>query len=134
MIYRFELVLSTLEDTTVDVPKAPEYVGGMFAKLVTAGVFSLAHVGKLLKEGGMHPGSLLEGGDALEMIGFVLHTIRTEKGEAAMIDLYRESKLSLEQLLSPDDKKKAGKFETFLEKKNLQCLYPVSTNVSMLFW
>lgn len=42
-----------------------------------------------------------------------------------MFDLYRESKLNLEHFLSPDDKKKVGKFEMFLERKNLQCLYPM---------
>jgi hypothetical protein len=121
--------LSTLEDTTVDVPRAPDYVGGMFAQLVIAGVFSLAQVGKLVNEGGTEPGSLVQLGDGLILIGIVLDSVRKDKSEAAMIDMYRESKVNLEDFVSPDDKKKAGKFETFLERKNLQCLYPVSMRV-----
>jgi translation initiation factor 4G len=45
-----EGVLSLLEDTTVDVPKAPEYLAEMLAKLISAGVLSLSS-GKAFRRG-----------------------------------------------------------------------------------
>ncbi|KAL3683609.1 hypothetical protein R1sor_001631 [Riccia sorocarpa] len=127
----FQMVLSTLEDITVDVPRAPEYVAGMFAKLIAAEIMSLPQVGTLLREGGMDPGSLLDSGDALIIVGSVLDAFRKEKvekgekGEDDMIKLYRNSGLRLEDFIRPPDKKNTRYFESFLERKKLQCLYPM---------
>jgi translation initiation factor 4G len=123
---RLEGVLSLLEDTTVDVPRAPEYLAEMLAKLISAGVLSLSQVGKLLEEGGPEPGSLLEQDVALNIFGAILSTLRKERGEDYMADSYRNSGLQVEDFLSPADKSKGGKLDTFLEKRHLQSLYPVS--------
>ncbi|KAL2612493.1 hypothetical protein R1flu_024185 [Riccia fluitans] len=120
----FQMVLSTMEEITVDVPRAREYVAGMFAKLIAAGIFSLPQVGSLLREGAMEPGIQLDSRDALIIFGCVLDSFRKEKGEEEMIALYRNSGLHLEDFIGPADKKRTG-FESFLEEKKLQCLYPM---------
>ncbi len=124
---RLEGVLSLLEETTVDVPRAPEYLAEMLAKLISAGVLSLSQVGKLLEEGGPEPGSLLEQDVALNIFGAILSTLRKERGEDYMADAYRNSGLQVEDFLLPAvDKSKGGKLDAFLEKRHLQSLYPVS--------
>jgi hypothetical protein len=42
-----------------------------------------------------------------------------------MADSYRNSGLQVEDFLSPADKSKGGKLDTFLEKRHLQSLYPM---------
>ncbi|CAM6045739.1 unnamed protein product [Sphagnum compactum] len=120
-----EGVLSLLEDTTVDVPRAPEYLAEMLAKLISAGVLSLSQVGKLLEEGGPEPGSLLEQDVALNIFGAILSTLRKERGADYMADAYRNSGLQVEDFLLPADKSKGGKLDAFLEKRHLQSLYPM---------
>ncbi|CAA6669768.1 unnamed protein product [Spirodela intermedia] len=58
----FRTVLSSLEDTATDAPRAGEFFGRMLAKVVMEGVMSLAEVGKLIEEGGEEPGRLVEVG------------------------------------------------------------------------
>ncbi|CAM6021361.1 unnamed protein product [Sphagnum balticum] len=120
-----EGVLSLLEETTVDVPRAPEYLAEMLAKLISAGVLSLSQVGKLLEEGGPETGSLLEQDVALNIFGAILSTLRKERGEDYMADAYRNSGLQVEDFLLPADKSKGGKLDAFLEKRHLQSLYPM---------
>eukprot|EP01018_Ginkgo_biloba_P007512 Gb_05240 [translate_table: standard] len=120
----FELVLSSLEDTVVDAPKAPEFLGGILAKIVLADIFSIGDVARLIKDGGLEPGSSLEMGLALDVLGSLLEIIKREKGELVLSDMYRTSGVRLEDFMS-FDLKKPGKFDSFLEKKNIQCLYPL---------
>jgi len=115
--------LSSLEETVVDAPRAPEFFGVIIGKLVVAEILSLAESARIIKEGGLEPGHLLELGLALDVITSVLEFVRREKGEVAMTDMYRTSRLQLEDFMPCD--KKQGEFEAFLEKKKLQFLYPL---------
>ncbi len=120
-------MLSMLEDTIVDVPQAPDLLARMLGKLITAGIFSLAQVGKLLRESGPKPPhSLLETGNALIVFGSLLDTLRKQKGEDAMVHMFKDSGLQVEDFCSPVDKQKGATVDRFLEKSNLQCLHPVS--------
>lgn len=120
-----DIVLSQLADTAVDVPKAPEYLGGLLGNLVLAGVVSLAQVYNLLKDGGAESGELVKKGFALEILGSVLEILRKEKGETHVINVYKSSGLHVENLVPPDEKNQVSNLETFLGRRNLQYLLPV---------
>lgn len=120
-----DIVLSQLVDTAVDVPKAPEYLGGLLGNLVLAGVVSLAQVYNLLKDGGAESGELVKKGFALEILGSVLDILRKEKGEKHVINVYKNSGLHMENLVPPDEKNQVSNLETFLGRRNLQYLLPV---------
>jgi len=120
-----DIVLSQLVDTAVDVPKAPEYLGGLLGNLVLAGVVSLAQVYNLLKDGGAESGELVKKGFALEILGTVLDILRKEKGEKHAINVYKSSGLHVENLVPPDEKNQVSNLETFLGRRNLQYLLPM---------
>lgn len=120
-----DIALSQLVDTAVDVPKAPEYLGGLLGNLVLAGVVSLAQVYNLLKDGGAECGELVKKGFALEILGTVLDILRKEKGEKHAINVYKSSGLHVENLVPPDEKNQVSNLETFLGRRNLQYLLPV---------
>ncbi|PON99784.1 26S proteasome regulatory complex, non-ATPase subcomplex, Rpn1 subunit [Trema orientale] len=81
LLGRFESVLTTLEDTIIDAPKAPQYLGQIFAKLITENVASLGEIGQLIYHGGEEPDCLLNASLAADVLGNVLEFIRLEKGE-----------------------------------------------------
>lgn len=122
---RMERVLSRFVDTVVDVPKAPEFLGMELGRLISAGVFSLSEVGKLLEVAGESPGEVREEGHALPIFGAVLDTYRKEKGEEAMVDAYKSSGLEVENFVSPSEKNRSGRLEVFLKRTNMQKLHPV---------
>ncbi|KAJ7520114.1 hypothetical protein O6H91_20G066900 [Diphasiastrum complanatum] len=124
LVQGFQSVLHSLEDTMFDVPRAPSYLAGIIGKLLAQGVVSLGEVGKLLKEGGMEHGSLLETGDAFNMLVDVLDTLRKERGEATMLQIYEESGLVMEDFLGKADDR-IKKLDEVLERRNLQVLHPV---------
>lgn len=114
-------VLFSLEDTTVDAPKAPEFLGRILAKLVVEGILFIQNIARAIKVGGTEPGSLLENGYGIEVLGTVLEVIKRLKGEPLLSALYSKSGVHLESFMP----KKREDFEGFLKKKNIQCLYPV---------
>ncbi|EXB38358.1 Eukaryotic translation initiation factor 4G [Morus notabilis] len=98
----FESVLKTFEDTVTDAPKAPEYLGCIFAKVITEDVVSLGEIERLIREGGEEPGSLLSGGLAADVLGNILEVIKSEKGENVLTEIIKSSNLRLETFLPPD--------------------------------
>jgi len=122
-----EIVLFSLEDAVVDSPKAPEFLGRILAKLVVEGIFFIQDIARAIKDGGTEPGSLLENGHAIEVLGTVLEDIKRLKGEPVLSALYSKSGVHLESFMP----KKRGDFEGFLKKKNIQCLYPVGISRHM---
>ena len=95
----------------------------ILGKLVVAEILSFAEFARIIKDGGLEPGHLLEIDLAFDVISSVLDFVRREKGEVAMTDMYRTSGLQLQDFMPCD--KKHGEFQAFLEKKKLQCLYPL---------
>lgn len=99
---RFESVLSTLEDAVNDAPRAAEFLGRIFAKVVTESVATLNEIGRLIHDGGEEPGSLLEVGLAADVLGSTLESIKLEKGEDVLSEIRTSSNLRLETFRPPN--------------------------------
>ncbi|XP_017218527.1 eukaryotic translation initiation factor 4G [Daucus carota subsp. sativus] len=105
LVEGFESVLASLEDAVTDAPKAPEFLGGIFAKVVLENVLPLAEIGRLIYEGGEEQGQLVDSGLAAKVIGRVLEIIKIEKGDAVLKQICTGSSLSLENFRPPNSKR-----------------------------
>ena len=110
---RFESVLSNLEDAVNDAPKAPEFLGRIFAKAITEHVVSLKEIGQLIYDGGEQPGRLLEIGLGADVLGSTLEFIKMEKGDAVLSEIRTSSDLLLETFRPPGPIK-SRKLEKFI--------------------
>ncbi|XP_068329607.1 eukaryotic translation initiation factor 4G-like [Pyrus communis] len=88
LIKGFETVLSTLEDTVIDAPRAPEFLGLIFAKVILENVVSLNQISQLIHEDGEE----LAG----NILGNVLEIIKSEKGDNGLNEVRASSNLLLE--------------------------------------
>ncbi|KAG1360712.1 eukaryotic translation initiation factor 4G [Cocos nucifera] len=113
LIQGFESVLASLEDAVNDAPRAAEFLGRMFAKVILENVVPLREIGKLLRQGGEEPGRLLELGLASEILGSTLEVIKMEKGESVLNEIRAISSLRLEDFRPPHPIK-AKKLDAFL--------------------
>ncbi|KAF4395235.1 hypothetical protein CsatB_007128 [Cannabis sativa] len=98
LIKGLEFVLATLEDTIIDDPKAPEYLGQILAKMIMANVVSLGEIGQLIHKGGEKPGSLVNTGIAADVLGNILGTIK----ENYFDEIIKNSNLHLETFRPPN--------------------------------
>ncbi|XP_058224937.1 eukaryotic translation initiation factor 4G-like isoform X1 [Rhododendron vialii] len=105
LIKGFESVLATLEDAVNDAPKAGEFLGRIFAKIIIEHVIPFKEVGQLILEGGEEPGSLVEMGLAAEVVGTILETIKVEKGDSGLNEVRSSSSLKIEKFRPPDSRK-----------------------------
>ncbi|KAE8660861.1 Eukaryotic translation initiation factor 4G [Hibiscus syriacus] len=96
LVKGFESVISTLEDAVNDAPKAAEYLGRIFAKIIVENVISLSEIGRLILDGGEEPGCLLETGLAADALGSTLEAINIDKGETFLNGILASSSLRLE--------------------------------------
>ncbi|GAB4862004.1 hypothetical protein Ancab_037258 [Ancistrocladus abbreviatus] len=113
LIEGFGSVLANLEDTVNDAPRAAEFLGRIFAKVILENVVSLREVGKLIHEAGEEPGRLREVGLAADVIGSILEMIKSDKGESALNDIRASSSLHLEDFRPPDPLR-SKKLEMFI--------------------
>ncbi|KAI4356582.1 hypothetical protein L6164_000597 [Bauhinia variegata] len=113
LIRGFESVLSTLEDAVNDAPKAAEFLGRIFFKVITENVVSLKEIGQLIHEGGEEPGQLLKVGLAGDVVGSTLEAIQLEKGDAILNEICKSSNIKLESFRPPDPIK-SSKLEKFI--------------------
>ncbi|XP_073105887.1 eukaryotic translation initiation factor 4G isoform X2 [Elaeis guineensis] len=113
LIEGFVSVLSLLEDAVNDAPRAAEFLGRIFAKVILENVVPLRDIGKLIQEGGEEPGRLLELGLASEVLGSILEVIKREKGDAVLNEIRVSSNLRLEDF-RPLHPIKAKKLDAFL--------------------
>ncbi|XP_022770145.1 eukaryotic translation initiation factor 4G-like [Durio zibethinus] len=102
LVQGFESVLSTLEDSVNDAPKAAEFLGRIFAEVIVENVISLRDIGRLIYDGGEEPRRLLDIGLAGDVLGSTLGIIKTEKGENVLNEIRASSNLQLEDFLPPD--------------------------------
>ncbi|XWS35564.1 hypothetical protein CRYUN_Cryun20dG0008000 [Craigia yunnanensis] len=102
LVKGFESVLSTLEDAVNDAPKAAEFLGRIFAKVIVENVIPLSEIGRLIYDGGEEPRRLLEIGLAGDVLGSTLGVIKTEKGETVLNEIQASSNLRLEDFRPPD--------------------------------
>lgn len=98
----FSSVLTNLEDTVTDAPRAPEFLGWIFGRLVIENVIPLKDVAQIIYEGGEEPGSLRDAGLAGEILGSILETIKSERGESVLNEFRAKSNLQLEDFRPPD--------------------------------
>nr|KJB21748.1 hypothetical protein B456_004G038200 [Gossypium raimondii] len=105
LVKGFESVLSTLEDVVNDAPKAAEFLGHIFAKIIVENVVTLNEIGRLIYDGGEEPGRLLETGLAADVLGSTLGVINTEKGETVLNEIRASSSLRLEDFRPPHSNK-----------------------------
>ncbi|CAA2972934.1 eukaryotic translation initiation factor 4G-like isoform X2 [Olea europaea subsp. europaea] len=105
LIEGFEAVLASLEDTIHDAPKAAEFLGRIFAKVILENVISFSEIGKLIYDGGEERGQLVETGLAAEVLGSILETIKTEKDDSVLNEIRSNSNLQLENFRPPGSNK-----------------------------
>ena len=98
----FSSVLTNLEDTVTDAPRAPEFLGWIFGRLVIENVIPLKDVAQIIYEGGEEPGSLRDAGLAGEILGSILEKIKSERGESVLNEFRAKSNLQLEDFRPPD--------------------------------
>ncbi|CAA3024597.1 eukaryotic translation initiation factor 4G isoform X1 [Olea europaea subsp. europaea] len=113
LIKGFEDVLTTLEDAVNDAPRAAEFLGRIFAKVIMENVISLSEVGWLISEGGEEQGHLVEIGLAAEVLGTILETIKSEKGDSVLTQIRSSSNLRLENFRPPPGSKKSWRLDKF---------------------
>ncbi|KAI9100829.1 hypothetical protein K1719_024191 [Acacia pycnantha] len=102
LIQGFESVLSGLEDAVNDAPRAPEFLGRIFARVVTENVISLKDIDQLLCEGGEEPGQLLKIGLAGDVLGSTFEAIKMEKGDAVLSEIRSNSNMRLDAFRPPN--------------------------------
>ncbi|CAL5340379.1 unnamed protein product [Camellia sinensis] len=105
LIRGFESVLATLEDAVNDAPMAGEFLGRIFAKVILENVIPFPEIGQLIYEGGEEQGRLVEIGLAAEVVGTILETIKSEKGDSLVNEICTSPSLKLEKFRSPDLKR-----------------------------
>ncbi|ONM58247.1 Eukaryotic translation initiation factor 4G [Zea mays] len=88
-------VLTLLEDTLSDAPRATEYLGRLFARFVEESILLLEEVGKLIQEVGEEPGYLIRDGIAADILGAVLDSIKSDKGDSFLNEVKSTSSLKL---------------------------------------
>lgn len=101
----FDSVLMTLEDAVNDAPRAAEFLGRIFAKVILENVISFNEVGCLIYEGGEEQGRLVEIGLAAEVLGTILEIIASERGDSALNEIRSSSNLRLENFRPPSSTK-----------------------------
>ncbi|XP_057488585.1 eukaryotic translation initiation factor 4G-like [Actinidia eriantha] len=105
LIKGFESVLATLEDAVNDAPKAGEFLGRLLAKVISENVLPFTKIGNLIYEGGEEHGRLVELGLAAEVVGTILETIKSEKGDSVVNEIRASSSLKFEKFRHPDPKR-----------------------------
>ncbi|KAL1540059.1 eukaryotic translation initiation factor 4G-like [Salvia divinorum] len=101
LVKGFESVLAVLEDAVNDAPRAAEFLGRFFARVVLENVVSLSEIGQLVYEGGEEQGSLVEAGIAADVVGTILDTIKSEKGDSVLKEIRSSSNLQLQKFRPP---------------------------------
>ena len=112
-------IIGRLTDACDDLPRAPELVGALLARLMLEGPLKLAGVGKAVKEA--DEGDLVEWGPGLLLVCQILRAVANSADEAKAKALLDESGLKLDELLGADDKE-AG-LAAFLEKKKIDLAF-----------
>ncbi|GMI74103.1 eukaryotic translation initiation factor 4G, CUCUMOVIRUS MULTIPLICATION 2 [Hibiscus trionum] len=112
LVKGFESVLTTLEDAVNDAPKAAEFLGRIFAKIIVENVVALSEIGRIIHDGGEEPGCLVEAGLAADVLGSTLGAIKKEKGETFLNQLLATSSLRFDDF-RPSQPNKSSILEKF---------------------
>ncbi|KAL2514061.1 Eukaryotic translation initiation factor 4G [Forsythia ovata] len=101
----FDYVLADLEDSVNDAPRAAEFLGCIFAKVILGEIVSFSEIERLIYEGGEEQGRLVEIGLAAEVLGTILEIIKSEKGNSVLSEIQSSSNLRLENFRPPGSNK-----------------------------
>uniref|UniRef100_A0ACD5USZ4 Uncharacterized protein n=1 Tax=Avena sativa TaxID=4498 RepID=A0ACD5USZ4_AVESA len=102
LLQGFQHVVSTLEDAVTDAPKATEFLGRLFAKIILEDVLSLTEIKVLLQDGGDEPaGPAPDQNLTSEVLGSMMETIRVELGDSSVDEIRAKSNLQWESLRRP---------------------------------
>lgn len=88
-----------------DAPKAAEYLGHLFGRVIIENVISYNALGNLIYKGGEEQGRLVEIGLAAEVLGSTLEVIKSEKGDSVLNEICRSSEVLLENFRPPGSNK-----------------------------
>ncbi|XP_073025917.1 eukaryotic translation initiation factor 4G-like isoform X1 [Primulina eburnea] len=113
LIKGFEYVLSVLEDTVNDAPRAAEFLSRILAQVILENIVGLSAIGRLIYEGGEEQGRLVEIGLAAEVVGGILEIIKSVKGDSVLSEMRSSSNLQLENF-RPPGAKKSWRLDKFL--------------------
>ncbi|XP_049389218.1 eukaryotic translation initiation factor 4G [Solanum stenotomum] len=113
LIKGFENVLTSLEDAVNDAPRAAEFLGRIFGKVILENVIPFNEIGSLIYKGGEEEGRLVEIGLAAEVLGSTLEMIKVEQGDSAVSEICRSSNMRLENF-RPQGSKKQWKLDKFI--------------------
>ncbi|XP_042065172.1 eukaryotic translation initiation factor 4G-like isoform X1 [Salvia splendens] len=105
LIKGFESVLAVLEDAVNDAPRAGEFLGRIFGKIILENVISLSDIGRLIYEGGEEQGQLVESGVAANVLASIFDTIKSEKGDSVLDEVRSSSNLRVEDFRPPGSNK-----------------------------
>jgi len=114
MLARFESVLCTLEDVVNDAPRAAEFLGRIFAKIIIEKVATFTEIAQLIHDGGEEPGGLLEIGLAGDVLGSTLEVIQIEKGDVLLNEILSGSSNFQLKTFQPPNAKISRKLEKFI--------------------
>lgn len=78
-----------------DAPRAGEFLGRMFGKIILENVISVSDIGRLIYEGGEEQGQLVEIGVAADVLASTFDTIKLEKGESVLDEIRSSSNLQV---------------------------------------
>lgn len=104
----------TLEDAVNDAPKAAEFLGCIFAKIILENIIPFHEVGRLIQEGGEEQGRLIENGLAAAVLGTTLEIITSGGGNAILTEIRSSTKLRLENF-RPAGSSKACRLDKFIQ-------------------
>ena len=113
-------IIEGLDEAAMDLPRAPEFIGGLLARFVLEGVLALGDVGKAVADA--NEGDLVKFGPGLALVCHLLRWVADTEGagEAKAKELLAQSGLKLETLLGEDDAE-AG-LAAFLAKHKLEAM------------
>lgn len=86
-----------MEDAVNDAPRAAEFLGRIFGKVILENVIPFNEIGSLIYKGGEEEGRLVEIGLAAEVVGSTLEMIKLERGDSVVSEICRSSSLRLEK-------------------------------------
>ncbi|KAK4379512.1 hypothetical protein RND71_001374 [Anisodus tanguticus] len=113
LVKGFESVLTTLEDAVNDAPRAAEFLGRIFAKVILEKVIPFNEIGRLIYEGGEEEGRLVEIGLAAEVLGSTLEMIKLDQGDSVVSEICRSSNMRLENF-RPKGSNKQWRLDKFI--------------------
>ncbi|MCD7453633.1 hypothetical protein HAX54_021686 [Datura stramonium] len=113
LVKGFEFVLTTMEDAVNDAPRAAEFLGRIFGRVILEDVLPFNEIGRLIYEGGEEKGRLVEIGLAAEVLGSTLEMIKIEQGDSVVAEMCRSCNMRLENF-RPQGSNKQWKLDKFI--------------------